>query len=100
MEDTDESDPPSESQDSSENDEAAEENDEADEENDVEPPQTEPHEPPQTEAIEPPQITRTTTPPDEQSRTVDSCLINLRNAASCVQPRYYGCPQMTLMKIS
>ena len=40
LEDTDESDPPSESQDSSENDEAAEENDEADEENDVEPPQT------------------------------------------------------------
>ena len=58
----------------------------------IEPPQTEPHEPPQTEAIEPPQIIRTTTPPDEQSRTVDSCLINLRNAACCVQPRDYGCP--------
>ena len=37
-----------------------------------------------TEAIEP--------PTDEQSRTVDSCLINLRNAACCVQPRDYGCP--------
>ena len=23
---------------------------------------------------------------------MDSCLINLRNAACCVQPRDYGCP--------
>ena len=85
MEDTDETDPPSASEDSSEN-------DEADEENYVDPPQTEAIEPPQAEAIEPPQIIRTTTPTDEQSRTVDSCLINLCNAACCVQPRYYGCP--------
>jgi hypothetical protein len=145
LEDTDESDPPSASEDSSENDEADEE---ADEENDVEPPQTETVEPPQTETVEPPQtetveppqtetveppqtetveppqtetveppqtetveppqtetveppqtetveppqIIRTTTPTDEQSRTVDSCLINLRNTACCAQPRDYGCP--------
>jgi hypothetical protein len=93
LEDTDESDPPSASEDSSEN-------DEADEENDVDPPQTETVDPPQTETVEPsqtdaiapPQIIRTTIPTDEQSRTVDSCLINLRNTACCAQPRDYGCP--------
>ena len=53
---------------------------------------TETVEPPQTETVEPPQIIRTTTPTDEQSRTVDSCLINLRNTACCAQPRDYGCP--------
>ena len=47
MEDTDESDPPSASEDSSENDEADEESD---------------GDPPQTEATESPQIIRTTTP--------------------------------------
>ena len=30
---------------------------------------------------------------DEQSRIADSCLINLSNAACCVQPRDYGCAQ-------
>ena len=45
-----------------------------------------------SEIVEPPQIIRTTTPTDEQSRTVDSCLINLRNTACCAQPRDYGCP--------
>ena len=58
-------DPPSASEDSSENDEADEEADE----------------PPQTETVEPPQIIRTTTPTAEQSHT-----------ACCAQPRDYGCP--------
>ena len=85
LEDTDESDPPSASEDSSENDEDDEENDGPSQ------PAT------QTEVTQPPQ-TEVTQQVIEHSQTeattthVDSCLINLRNAACCAQPRDYGCP--------